>query len=160
MPPTSKFGRRKFFAGAIAFVAALLTPRPKASAALVTKGWAEPPQMGQAYTYFEKGHQFYIWPEVPPAPMPAFFVDAEGNVFEFSGCGRINITTPPLDFPFTFHRDAFTFGSPRLSDEEVDVAFREVNAMIDRWNTEPFHAVQDFHARDFARRIQDGRIRS
>jgi hypothetical protein len=57
--------RRTFFASAIAFVAALFTPKPKLAAApppidLVPKGWAEPlPARIEAYDYYIE-HQAWI----------------------------------------------------------------------------------------------------
>lgn len=133
-----RIDRRKFFAGAIAFVAALFTPKPK-QPQMVTTGWAEPlagcpPLAGQHYAYYDGGHRFHVWPD--PAPTKTFFVDADGALWEF-GPDAIKISTvPQFAFP-KFHDHSFRLSTPRLTPEEADLALDEMNAMIDRWNREP-----------------------
>jgi hypothetical protein len=126
MPPTSKFDRRKFFATAIAFIAGLLTPKPKLEAPeLVTKGWApdwiiafraeHAHRHGQAYCYIDNGHLCYVWPQ----PHVAF------------------------DVP-QFHRHAFALTSEPMTQGE---AFDHLDQMMDRWNADPFFPETQHSAR-------------
>lgn len=128
--------RRKFFAQAIAFVAALFTPKPKVEtppapldAELLDSVFA--PQT-TAYAWHEDGHYFYqFWP--PPTRPVAYAVDHAGKLWELKGVADAE----PVGLPLSFSRDAFTLSTPKLSPEEIDHAYDEVNAMIDRWAKEP-----------------------
>lgn len=131
--------RRAFFNSAIAFVAALFAPKPKLAAKppcdrLMTKGWAEPLPPGQFYAYRENGHLFYqFWPEPPSGH--AFSI-INGELWEFTPDAiRVSTLLPP--FP-SFHREAFAFSTPRLTEGEADRALDEVNQIIDRWSSEPW----------------------
>lgn len=164
MSPTSRIGRRQWFAQIIAFIAAILTPKPTTTlsaaegSSTCLKVLPDPlatmfaPQQ-LVYAWKEDGHIWYqVWPA--PAGSTRFMVDHRG-VWEFTPDDKIKLwTEPPMHAsPFhrealNFHRDAFTFESPRIDDElpkfsgkDVDAAFGEVNAMIDRWNAEGFYKI-------------------
>lgn len=153
MSPSSKVNRRQWFAGIIATIAAILTPKPKLDLSRAAfqpapgQAYADlrrvlntyDPELGQprqayATAHLEGGHVFYdIWPQ--PTPTTAIFMDGDGNLWEFTG-EQMRLWTsqhPALNF----HRDAFTLNSPPLEKDDVDAAFESVNQMIDRWNTEP-----------------------
>lgn len=101
--------RRKFFASAIAFIAALFTPKPELD--LSRKAFQSGQIGGRGFDFYPSDHGFHVW-TAPSSEVPVF---------------------PPLQF----HRDAFTLSTPPLTADQVDAAFDEVNSMIDRWKTEP-----------------------
>lgn len=130
MSPSSKVNRRQWFAGIIATIAAILTPKPK----LDLSRAAFQPAPGQAYAtaHLEGGHTFYdIWPQ-PQEPV-AFVMGADGELYQFGASG--------------IERISFTLEMPRLGDEQVEEAFDEVNRMIDLWKVEPLFPRVEHHAR-------------
>ncbi len=90
------------------------------------------PGPDQPYCYIENGHTFYVW----PAPNAPIFLDAHGNIWEFPGMSgnALHRISEPLAFDLPkFSRHAFTLESPRLTPDEQELFFNEVNRMRDRW---------------------------
>lgn len=151
MFPSNKTSRRGFFAAAIAFIAAVLTPKPKTTTLGTAPASSETTIRVSAY--MDRGHMFYEWYPDPRQPV-AYFLDRDG----------LHVWPPGADrtMGLQFHRDAFTLttepamlldnGYPigsmvdginvrmEATPEDAEYALRELNAMMDRWATEPWRA--------------------
>lgn len=131
MFPSSKTSRRGFFAAAIAFIAAVLTPKPKTTTLGTAPASSETTIRVSAY--MDQGHVFYEWYPDPGEPV-AYFLDRAGVHVWPPGANRF----PDLQF----HRDAFALTMDPATPEEAETALREYNAMMDRWAREPSYSVR------------------
>ena len=134
--------RRSFFAAIAAFLGALFSRKATTtlSAApsdppptLDVHGWAEP--IGQAFLYTDDGYVFYLWPEQPLGIQfhhHAFTLDSEP------------VDPGPVAMMIRNARSQLPQPTPEMTDQ----ALQDLNAMMDRW-----------HAEDWNRKVQDGRIR-
>lgn len=109
--------RRSFFNAIAIWLAAVFTQEPTTTLSAAKVGsettmsiklWPNPEPQTFAVGRIEGGHTFYeIWPALN-APV---WLDSHGNIWEFGP----NVTKiwPPEASQLQFHRDAFTFSSPR-----------------------------------------------